>query len=222
MKLPPTEALISVVAPHSCLLCNREGPLVCEQCLPVFARLKKPVCFLCNSLSEDFKTCRSCSSKIALKRVWVASRYEAYVKQLIREFKFERKRAACESLAQVISDTIVVNNYDLVCSVPCATSRLRRRGFNQSDLLGRRVAKTLKVPYIDVLIRSGQAEQVGQTRSERLHQSRSLFRLVKPVKDKKILLIDDVATTGTTLNNCAHALKLGGAKRIEAAVIARG
>jgi len=194
---------------------------VCEQCRPTLARPKKPVCFLCNSLSEDFKTCANCRPKTPLKRVWVASRYEAYIKQLIREFKFERKRVAHVPLGYIISQIITARDYDLVSSVPCASSRFRRRGYNQSQLLAKTVANNLQITYRDTLFRYGQAEQVGRTRSQRLLQPADIFRLASPVDGKKILLIDDVTTTGATLNNCAKVLKQAGAKRIEAAVIAK-
>lgn len=221
MKITPTERLITVVAPHSCLLCNREGLPVCTECLAVFARPKKPVCFLCNSLSEDFKTCSSCSRKTPLKRVWVASRYEAYIKQLIKEFKFQHKRAAYIPLAEIIDQAVIARDYDLVCAVPCASTRYRRRGYNQSDLLARALAKKWQVQYGILLARHGQARQVGRSRAERLNQLANSFRATKSVEAKKILIIDDVTTTGATLDNCAKVLRSVGAKRVEAAVIAK-
>ena len=100
---------------------------------------------MCNALSDDFKTCASCRRKTPLKRVWVATRYEAYVKQLIKQYKFERMRAAHTPLAQLISKTIIAGQYDLVVPVPSVTSRFRKRGYNPADLIAADVAKSLQI-----------------------------------------------------------------------------
>lgn len=221
MLVSLADSLISLVAPHNCIVCNREGRPVCDECIGAIGRPKKPVCFLCNSLSEDFKTCQTCRRKTALKRVWVAVRYEAYVKDLIRQYKFERQRAAYAPLAQMIEQVISARNYDLVTSVPCATSRFRKRGYNQSELIARKAAQDFGLPYANLLAKSGQSRQVGHSRKDRLEQIRNTIRPTKSSEGKRVLIVDDVSTTGATLDVCAGVLKHAGAKSVEAAVVAK-
>ena len=216
-----SEKLISSVAPHVCLLCKAEGKAVCDDCLSGLYRPRRSACFMCNALSDDFKTCASCRRKTPLKRVWVATRYEAYVKQLIKQYKFERMRAAHTPLAQLISKTIIAGQYDLVVPVPSVTSRFRKRGYNPADLIAADVAKSLQINKIRALGRHGHARQVGHNRAERLKQLEdTIYSSSSSVSGNSILLIDDVLTTGATLHQCALVLKRAGAKSIEAAVVA--
>ena len=222
MLLSPIDSLISLIAPHSCIVCNREGTPVCSECVEVIARAKKPVCFLCNSLSEDFKTCLACRHKTSLRRVWVAARYESYVKDLIAQYKFERQRQSYISLAYLIERIISVRSYDVVTAVPCASSRFRKRGYNQSELIARQVARKLRLPYLELLRKTGQSRQVGHSRADRLKQVRNTIGLTgNSARGKRILIIDDVTTTGATLDACASVLKSARAKSVEAAVVAK-
>jgi ComF family protein len=110
----------------------------------------------------------------------------------------------------------------VVTHVPTATSRVRRRGYDQAELLARQLAQDLKLPYASLLIRDGQSRQVGATRQARLAQLTHAFRIPKHFpQNVSILLVDDVVTTGATIETAARILRAAGAKSVSAAVFAQ-
>ena len=126
-------------------------------------------------------------------------------------------------IADRMVEAIGSNDYDVVLAVPSATSRTRRRGYESAGLIAKRCAKQLKIPYANVLGRHGQHTQLGASRKQRLQQLQKDYYVLneRRVLGKKVLLIDDVATTGATLRACSKVLNDAGAKRVEAAVFAR-
>jgi ComF family protein len=111
----------------------------------------------------------------------------------------------------------------MVVPVPTATSRVRGRGYDQAKLLARELSRQARLPYLDCLVRSGHTHQVGASRYQRLSQLEGAFRLKdsKKVRGTRILLIDDVMTTGATLETAAGLLKAGGAGQVAAMVFAQ-
>jgi ComF family protein len=107
--------------------------------------------------------------------------------------------------------------------VPTATSHVRERGYDQARLLAREISRQGRYTYLDCLSRVGQTRQVGASRERRQRQLRGVFRASVPdrVQNRLILLVDDVATTGSTLEIAAYALKSAGVRNIEALVFAR-
>ena len=218
------DKLIAVLAPHSCLVCGREGAMLCawcrqDACLPAIA-----VCYSCRSLSPDFATCAKCRKKSPLKMVCVATDYRGTAKTLVHNLKFGRAMAAAGTLAAVMDDTLpFLNPETIVTFVPAATGHVRVRGYDQSKLIARAVANGRNLRNFTLLRRSGQERQVGSDRSLRLKQLKNKYRPVKTylIKGADILLIDDVITTGATLEEAARTLKQAGAKSVSAAVFAR-
>ena len=111
----------------------------------------------------------------------------------------------------------------LVVPIPTATKRVRERGFDHSALLAKKIAQELRLEYRSVLARLGQTRQVGAKRSDRLKQMDSKFRVKRSasVLGRKILLIDDVVTTGSTLNAVSKTLRDAGATRVDALIFAK-
>jgi ComF family protein len=145
-------------------------------------------------------------------------------KELTRRFKFHYARAAARPIAQLMSEALPFFARDtIIVHIPTATVRRRQRGFDQAELLARQLARSQHLLQAALLARQGQSRQVGATREQRLQQLINGFHPRKPylIKGAHILLVDDVTTTGATLEAAAKVLKQAGAKRIDAVVFAQ-
>jgi ComF family protein len=225
------DTVIGWLAPPVCICCGSEGVNICEECslsnvIPFGER-----CYNCNVITARSSTCDKCSNSGAPRHVWVTTDYQGAAKNLVQVYKFGHQRVAANSISNLMSETFLFFNSEedvlktnyLVVPVPTATSRVRQRGFDHSALLTRAVAKNLKLPYKNVMQRLGQSRQVGNTRSERFKQAEGKYLIMNPsaVKNRNILLIDDVVTTGATLCSAAKTLRKAGAKRVDALVFAK-
>lgn len=218
------ERALSFLAPHECIFCGREGTLLCEACAVTELTEVPSRCYRCLRTTKDFRVCNSCRSSTRLKHVWVAHDYESHAKLLIRLLKYERAKAACIPVAKQITDTLpYLPSSVLVTHLPTATSRQRKRGYDQSELIARAVAKQSGASYKRLLERVGQTRQVGASRKQRIAQAEGMFRLdtVLDIEGKTIVIIDDILTTGASLNAAAMLLKQAGAHQVNAAIFAQ-
>jgi ComF family protein len=213
------QQLIEFITPGECLNCGKEGALLCQNCLPVSIITKRPTCYRCNKLSETGKTCSSCRSSSKLAGVTVASHYDGAIKELITALKYGHQRSAATISANLITPLLSTEDFDVVTAVP--TSPQRRRGYNQAALIAKAVARDLCLPYRETLARTRNIHQVGAARQQRLEQVKGIFRSTKDVFGQRVLIIDDVLTTGATMAECARELKTAGAKRVWGAVVAK-
>lgn len=201
------DRLLALIAPHDCLRCGKEGRLACADCI----QLSMP-------LLEAVRT-----GSGARIRVYAATSYQGLAKALIKKLKSDRTVSAGHEIAAIISDRLPALPIDtLVIHVPTATQRIRQRGYDQAGVIAKRLARIRSMPYAPLLVKLNQKRQVGLTRSERLNQSLSSYRLRRSdtVRDRHILLIDDVMTTGASIDACAQLLISYGAKSVQAAVFA--
>lgn len=218
------ERIISIVAPFDCISCGAEGSLFCAWCAPDACLPLPERCYRCHKLSQDSRTCTSCRSKSPLKAVWVATEYEGLAKDLIHKLKFERASAAAQPIAKVMAEVLpYLSERTIITHVPTASSRYRQRGYDQAELIAKELAKLKRVRYMPLVGRVGQTRQVGAKRATRLVQLQGAFRpkAIHSILDAEILLVDDITTTGVTLESAAKVLKAAGAKRIYATVFAR-
>lgn len=183
---------------------------MCRECsleLPQPTR----VCIGCAHASSGGRTCIVCRKTWSLDGVSAALAYEDTAKQLIHALKYHHLRESADMLGILLASTLRTYEFHAVTAVPVATTHLRRRGYNQAELIGRRVAKELALPYRRLLWRGRNVHQVGKTRAQRLAQMEGVFGTRGSNAGGRILIVDDVATTGATLNACAAALKASGA-----------
>jgi competence protein ComFC len=157
-----------------------------------------------------------------LEGLSVGADYEGAVKELVLQLKFHRLKAATEAAAGlVLRCADEWPDVNLVTSVPVAAGRYRERGYNQSELLAREVARRLGLPYSTMLGRLTTAHQMGQDRRTRLEQVAGAFYGVRRLEGQRVLIVDDVVTTGATLSECAATLRAAGAGPVWAAAVAR-
>lgn len=214
------DQLLSVIAPHSCLGCNAEGSLLCAVCrenLPLVAER----CYRCHALSPGGHTCPSCRRHSTLHSVVAATKYDETAKALIWKLKFAHAPAAARNVVDVMVDRLVFADAVLV-HVPTATGRVRQRGFDHAYQITRLIAARTSLPHRTYLRRIGQARQVGSSKQARADHMEHGYYAVSPrlIQDAHIILVDDVVTSGATLEAAARTLKAAGAKRVDAVVFA--
>jgi ComF family protein len=217
------DSLIGVLAPHDCLVCGREGGLLCGYCRPEALAALPPRCYRCQARTDDFATCRRCRRVSRLAGVWVCARYEGLAKQLVYRLKFERARVAADVIAGLMRESLPhLPAGTVVTYLPTATSRRRRRGYDQAELIARSLARQMDLPFQPLLARRGQSRQTGVGRRQRTTQPCQIFWLPRPIDSgATTLVVDDVLTTGATLEAAATELRRAGAKKVYAAIFAQ-
>ena len=225
------EDVIGIIAPPECILCSAEGQAMCEQCAAKHIDPYGEACWNCRRRSPGGRTCPKCRLPGTPGYVWLATTYDEAPSQLLRAYKFGHLRAASATLAKIMVSSL--NRYlpgealksagYIVVPVPTATRRRRGRGFGHSELLARKIAGRLGLQYLPALGRLGQSRQVGAKRDVRQKQADGVYyvRLPQLVKGQKLLLVDDVVTTGATMRAATKALRAAGASRVDALVFAK-
>ncbi len=229
--------LQSLLAAPGCVAC--ESPLdihenLCAVCEAEWKKLTGDACTCCalpfSGTSLSSHLCSSCLRQPpSFDRVWAPFEYEGSVGRLIGALKFRRRLGALDLLiprsVEVFQNAIVSLSPDLLVPMPLSWRRCFQRGFNQSALLCHGLKKQSKVyiPELRGVLRRHREPQAQQRRAERLQRLKGSFWLKQPeaLAGKKILIVDDVMTTGATVEALAHTLKQAGALRVEAWVLAR-
>ena len=208
----------------------------------ILAFLYPPRCPVCGAyLEERGQWCPACLSETAhvqritlppgaakdLKGVWALGHYQSGLRDLIRDLKYKGKRGNLASLRTFLDsceDVIGLFPRGIVATpVPLHPSREKKRGFNQAELIFRDWLEERQIPMEKLLKRQKATEaQYGLTAAERQENMRDAFVPAEgaSLRERDILLVDDIMTTGATLLECAAALKRGGAARIYGLVLA--
>ncbi len=216
--------------PTHCAICNSWGPdVLCETCIATFAQ-PRPRCKHCAlPLTFGQRVCETCLTQPPALDACVASvSYDWPWPKVMVDFKFSAQPAWAQSLALLMRHTpgaeLLLESSDAVLPIPVSAQRLAERGFNQSALLARHLAGA--ACRTDWLLRPQHAQaQSHLTRAQRLHNLDQAFSLTpdarKQIPGGRMLLIDDVMTTGTTLRQAAQLLRQAGAQSVHALVFAR-
>lgn len=215
------EKFFEFIAPDECVVCGREGRCICVDCSKTHLRTKKPACVLCNALNDDNKVCSGCRAKTHLVSASIAYRYDGVVKELVRAMKYQNRRSIARYFGRTlpaISDT----EGAIVSFVPCDGGGRRRRGYDQAELLAKVYAQHHGYVFKELLVRSKHKQQVGQGRRARFENIYDNFLVRHSIDpDKRVILVDDVVTTGATISECARVLHNHGVKKIWAVAIAK-
>ena len=238
------DSLVAVLLPSKCRICTqpllrlRRVP-VCDACVSSLQRAQVNACSICGE-ALDFASpdapevcglCRRAHPEFDFAISFGA--YDGALRRLVHLLKYERVRPAAsilgERLAEVLSEHRFAGD-QLVLLIPVPLHRIKRRqrGFNQSELIARCALRYLNRDRYRVQIGNLQriratVSQTGLTRHQRRQNVRGAFVINAPeqVRDRSLVLVDDVYTTGTTLNECARVLRKAGAREVVVATVAR-
>jgi competence protein ComFC len=228
------EFILDLIFPRECVGCSSEGGYLCKSCLEKIDLNSDFYCALCKRLSEMGRICYNCQSKTSLKAIWVAANYNNKIFQdLIHNFKYNYLESISADLALLLSKYLqqknILKSFDItpenaiLVPVPLHRKRFLGRGFNQSELLAKELGKLLSLESFNLLKRVKNTEtQINLNRSQRQENVKDAFEINGNfANNKKIILIDDVVTTGSTLKECSKALAAAGYQEIYGLVIAQ-
>lgn len=215
--------------PKKCIGCGKFGGYVCQEC-EVGMWEEEQICPSCCRNSRYGLLHPTCTGPLdGLTCLWV---YEGLTRKLIQKIKYG---GFYDSLEFLISNFKLsnqpeffnflkfLNQKPVVVPIPLHTNRLRKRGFNQAEMIANLVARSWTLDARNLLIRTKDtSQQVGKTRNERLKSMDGAFALKSSIKDLgSILLVDDVWTTGATMSEAAKVLKKTGCSQVWGFVLAR-
>ena len=224
-----TQGALDLLFPPRCVNCGGGGALLCGVCRASMRPPEQPICERCGQTLDaqrkpDARLCGVCAESghpealRFLTGLRAAMLYEGATRQAVLALKFRRQRRIASILGEILAETHTRLGLtaDLIIPVPLHPKRERARGYNQSRLLAEVCAKRLRTPMrADLVVRHRETRpQVDLARHARLANVASAFTLTTPgaaqaLTGKRILLIDDVTTTGATMNAVAEALQVG-------------
>jgi ComF family protein len=226
-------ALLDVLLPPRCVNCNITGSWLCEACIAQIDTITLPVCPKCGyPLGDPSAACPECSRNQlnAIDGIRSVALFEnTPLYKAIIQFKYSNQKVVAAPLALILADAFrrYALQADYIIPVPLHSSRWRERGYNQSELLARPLAHQLGLPLDITSLRRTRATRSQMTlgAAERHQNVVGAFRLggqsAQRLAGRTVLLIDDVCTTGSTLDACATALKIGLVDKVWALTVAR-
>lgn len=229
--------ILDLLFPKYCLGCGREGFWICPSCQKKIVFIQKPTCPLCNRLTSRGQFCPRCRPHSYLTGLLVAAYYkEGPLKEAIHTFKYEGVFDLAKDLGQLLIARLSLKTPQgwhkegtLIIPVPLPKKRQAQRGFNQAEFLARQLAMVNSkwLLLINRLIRhkatkKTQVELSGKARRENVQGVFSWRGEPDELKGKTILLVDDIYTTGATLQECAKVLRQqAGARQVWGVVLAK-
>ena len=230
--------IASLLYPPSCTICSASvdlGEHLCGECEAKVSRIVPPFCAKCSqpfagAITESF-TCANCEDRVLHFDTAVSAyRSRGVVRKVVHNFKYGRQIHLRHLLGRWLAETmddprLAGRRFDFIVPVPLHPARKRERGFNQAELLSLALHRHTGLPVQNVLRRTRYTTTQTQfDRSERMENLKGAFRLRRGsnVRDLRMLLVDDVLTTGSTLSECALVLKKAGAISVHAATAVRG
>ena len=227
--------LIETLFPKFCFLCQKEGDYLCQDCQSTIEASEHSYC-LCQEPVRLPKAgkCRKCQSKL-LKGLYFGTTYQNnLIKNLIQRFKYE---PFIKELKEILTGFITAS-FSLKCieknefadfylvPIPLDKKRMRWRGFNQAEEIGKELGNFLGIPLLNDILSKTKVTlpQVELSGSEREKNIKGVFLVSNSgkIQKKRILLVDDIYTTGATMEEAAQVLKEAGAKEVWGIVAARG
>jgi ComF family protein len=219
---------LDLLFPRWCVGCGREGDFICPDCLKSLARIMPPLCPRCGRPQLNAVLCPVCVGwPASIDGIRAPFKFDGAIRQAIHELKYNNLRAIAPLLGKWLGDYLAANPLpaEVLVPVPLHRQRLRERGYNQSHLLALELARLSGLPLVeDCLVRKSYGTPQARTLNvdeRRANVADAFSYRDHSLKDKQVLLIDDVATSGATLDAGARALKESGAGSVWGLVLAK-
>lgn len=233
-RLKWVSAVLDLVFPQNCIFCSGDrkegGEYLCRICFNDIGLIHAPICFVCGvpaDISYDYPqeefSCGVCrQNPYGFDRARSLGHYDTVLRELIHHFKYQKQLGVLSDI-----DCLLENYFSkygkeyldfTVSPIPLHFHKMRERGFDQAFLLARQVAGILRAPLESALLKrvTATSAQATKTKAERAQNIKGAFEINRPEKvvGKKVLLVDDVFTTGATANEAAKILKKAGAEKV--------
>ena len=244
MKLSFLNLILDLFFPKKCLGCGKAGVYICDSCLDKIEIVQNNQCPFCGRPIPATLICQPCQKNYYLSRlIWTANYYNPLIQKLIKIFKYHYVKELAGPLAQLLIKSLAqcgildFQHTALVIPIPLHKRKLRERGFNQTELLAKEVAEHFSLPLeTRILIRTKYTPQQAKTKNHKKRKEalENAFEIDKKfikkcvsenqnlLRDKIVILVDDVFTAGATLSEAAKVLKRAGVKEVWGLVIAKG
>ena len=222
---PVWEALSELTWPTRCVGCELPGELLCDACRAQLPCIEQAwACPMCGA-PFGYLTCTACKCDWNLSVLCTLS-YEGLGSRIPTLLKDAHELRLAYLMAELMAQTFNTTqlkscSLDAICFVPATEAAYRRRGFDHMQLVAEALSRELSLPVTDVLLRAPAQDQRLLTREERQSNLKDSVQVLADVFDATLLLIDDVVTTGASMQACAHALYEAGAQSVKGLALSR-
>ena len=233
-------ALLDIIYPKNCIFCKKgifdkkSGFYLCQDCFESIEKNLPPFCSRCGRHLEAPETeigiCKGCKGrKFYFDCSFSVCIFDGKIKELIHKFKYSNRTMLDKVFARLIFDFVMnfnipISEYDIILPVPLHPVRLREREYNQCELLAKELAKffPIEISRKDVVRTKNTKSQISLDKSARWENIKGAFnvRSEDKFKDRNVLIIDDLITTGATASEIAFSLKKSGAKKVSVLTLA--
>ncbi len=203
--------ILDLIFPKFCIGCGKFDTLLCKNCY--------------EKINFYPLTIQSEVQDWSLEKIIVMAQYEGVIKKLIIALKYQGVKNIGQTLAKIIYFTTSFPRVDTITSVPLHRKRQLQRGFNQATEIALELSKLSKIPFAELLKRTKHSQPQAKIsdKNKRLTHLKNTFTINQKILNiESVIIIDDVTTTSTTLNECAHVLKQAGVKKIYGLAVAHG
>lgn len=199
-------------------------------CISCESKLKERCKIICPACFDQLPVLPEKYIEVLIKEIehphfdslYIKYQFARQFQKLIYLFKYQRAIILAKYFAERIAPIIKINNFDYITGIPLNPIKEKERGYNQSALIAKELGEYLNIPVNNALIKriKNTPSQTKLNRDQRIENVKNAFESNLNLIDKKIILVDDIITTGSTINECAHVLKKQGAKKVIAVALA--
>lgn len=224
------ECIINIMYPKKCVICNEiieyknSKDYVCLKCRENIPFISGNICKKCGKPIDYGEICSRCmETAFAFDFGFSPFEYEIVRKSIFR-LKYKGVKKDGKAMGELMSLFVrekyndVIKNIDIIVPVPIHEKKLKKREFNQADIIGKRIAQNFNIVYKDDLIKRirNTVPQNSLEHKERKENIKDAFVITDKefIKDKSIMIVDDIFTTGSTINECSRLLIMNGAKNV--------